>query len=207
MPCGHFVENQAERKKVAALVEILTSHLLGRHISDGADGYSGAGEVRILSGIAEHRRSYSWKAPALRKKLGETKVQHFQITVCAQHDVVRLDVAMNNAGVMCGPQSRSTLNRNIQSFGSRQRSAGQTLPQRQAIDEFSNQEVSLIYSTKFKDCQNVRMIERRRGKRLAFKTEQAIGIRSEILRQNLQRDPAPQTSIFRQIHFTHPALA
>src|SRR5215471_10187161 len=42
---GHFVENDAERKKVAAWIELFSADLLGRHIGNGADGAARTGEM------------------------------------------------------------------------------------------------------------------------------------------------------------------
>ena len=42
---GHFIEHRAEAEKIAARVEFLPAHLLGRHVSDGADCRARAGEI------------------------------------------------------------------------------------------------------------------------------------------------------------------
>ena len=54
---GHFVEDQAESEEIGACVEFFAAGLLGRHISDRADGDAGAGEFR------RSRRTFvAWRA-------------------------------------------------------------------------------------------------------------------------------------------------
>src|SRR6266849_5805338 len=43
---GHFVEDDAKRKKIAADIERFAESLFGRHVSDRADGAAGTGEDR-----------------------------------------------------------------------------------------------------------------------------------------------------------------
>ena len=54
---GHFVEHGAERKEIAASVQFLAANLFGRHVGDGADGGSGAGEhfAGVERGVAHGR--------------------------------------------------------------------------------------------------------------------------------------------------------
>src|SRR5580704_10439194 len=42
---AHLVEYRAEREKVSARVQVFAPHLLGRHVSDGAERSSRAGEL------------------------------------------------------------------------------------------------------------------------------------------------------------------
>ena len=41
-------------------------------------------------------------------QLGDPKVEHLHITVGAQHDVLRLDIAMDDAGLVCGASAPVT---------------------------------------------------------------------------------------------------
>ena len=48
---GHFIENDAERKKIAAGIKFFCAHLFGRHVGDSSDGASGAGEVLWINNL------------------------------------------------------------------------------------------------------------------------------------------------------------
>src|SRR5215831_3026990 len=65
----------------------------------------------------------------------------------------------------------------------------------------------LVFRAKFKDGEDVRMIEGRSGKGLALKTAQAISVGGECGRENFYGDASAQPSVFRQIDFAHPAFA
>src|SRR4051812_38797949 len=67
--------------------------------------------------------------------------------------------------------------------------------------------MSIINRAELKNGENVWMIERRSGKCLALKPEQAAGIRGDIFRQDFQRDSSSQTTVFGQIHFAHATFA
>src|SRR5580692_9616854 len=45
---AHFVEHRAEGEKVGAGVEVFAPNLLGRHVSDGAHGAAGTGELLFV---------------------------------------------------------------------------------------------------------------------------------------------------------------
>ena len=57
------------------------------------------------------------------------------------------------------------------------------------------------------NCQNIRMIQRRGGARLAFETAQLRLVRRQSLREKLERDFAPESLVSRQIDLAHSADA
>ena len=79
------------------------------------------------------------------------------------------------------------------------------LAQRFARDELGDNKVQAVYLSDLMNGDDVRMIEG--GSRLGFllKASQPIRVRSEFCGQQLERDLAFQTSVFRQINLTHPA--
>ena len=74
----HFIEHDAQRKNVAAAVHGASLHLLGRHIAGRAH------DVRGLLRAAE------------LKNLGGAKVGDFDSVVRGEHQVGRLNVAVND---------------------------------------------------------------------------------------------------------------
>ena len=76
-----------------------------------------------------------------------------------------------------------------------------------AIDELHHDEVGSFVFTNLMDLGDVRMIERGGRLRLTNEPLHTIAIRSNIRRQNFQRDSAIELGVLRQIHLTHPAHA
>src|SRR2546427_2090160 len=53
--CGaasrHFIENNTEAEEIAASVKFAAASLFGRHVGDGAESGSGAGEMGFIDGV------------------------------------------------------------------------------------------------------------------------------------------------------------
>src|ERR1043166_6788203 len=67
--------------------------------------------------------------------------------------------------------------------------------------------MGIAFRAEFKNGDDVRVIKGRGGKGLALETKQAISIGSQSGRENFDRDPSPQLTVFRQIHLAHSAFA
>ena len=95
LPCEHLVEEHAEREQIGAGVEIAAARLFGRHVVERAhdDAVLGLDELRRSSLEAAERRAH---------QLGEPEVQDLHVAVGADHHVLGLEVAMDDAGVVRG---------------------------------------------------------------------------------------------------------
>ena len=100
-PRGHLVEDRAERELVGAEVHRPSRRLLGRHVADRAE--DGAG-LRAR----DRRRDVGGAAGALRlHELGEAEVEDLEVPVARDHEVVGLQVAVDDAvGVGAGEAAR-----------------------------------------------------------------------------------------------------
>ena len=70
-------------------------------------------------------------------KLCNPKVEHFHVAVRPEHDVLRLDVAMDNACFVGGDERTGHLDRDVNSFTDLDSPAHQMLTQRLAFDQFA----------------------------------------------------------------------
>ena len=94
----HLIEHHAERKHVAARVERLAGSLLRRHVCDGADDDSLSrllfaerpGYVRGLGRICE---------------FGQTEIRQLGVPARGDQDVIGLDIAVQNPGLMGSGQT------------------------------------------------------------------------------------------------------
>src|SRR5437870_902556 len=83
----------------------------------------------------------------------------------------------------------------------------QSQSQRHSVDELHRDEMHSVHFFDLINMGNVRMVESGGGSRLANETLHAIAMRSNICRQNLQRNFAVEFCILGQIHLAHPARA
>jgi hypothetical protein len=70
-------------------------------------------------------------------ELGDPEVEDFHIPVRPKHDVLWLDVAMNNAISVSGGERTRDLYCNVDSFTQLYSPTGQTLAQRLAFNQFT----------------------------------------------------------------------
>ena len=103
-------------------------------------------------------------------QLRNPEVEHFHVPVRPQHDVLRLDVAMDNAGFVGGRERSRDLDRHVDRFICFHRRARQTLAQRLAVDQFTGNVVSRMIFADLVNGQDVWMIERNDRARFLFET-------------------------------------
>ncbi len=114
LPGEHLVEDRAERKNVAPLVDHRAPHLLRRHVADGS--HHGAG-----LGLRRHRGRGSLRL--LRPfDLRQPEVEDLHVPVREDEDVLRLEIAVNDALRVRGGQAPSDLQRDLDRLARRERS-------------------------------------------------------------------------------------
>ncbi len=80
----HLVQHDAERPDIGPHIAALADEMLGRHVGDGADRRAGARQRRAAG------------------QLGDAEVEDLHLAATREHDVRRLDVAMDDVGVVRG---------------------------------------------------------------------------------------------------------
>ena len=97
----HLVKHRAERADVTANVYWLAHCLFRRHVGQRADDHSG---TRRCVGSAD-RSAYVTTCRLRGCELGQAEVEHLNHSAIVDHDIRRLEIAMNHArGV--GPRER-----------------------------------------------------------------------------------------------------
>src|SRR5215469_9911769 len=112
---GHFIENDAEGEEVAARVELFGANLFGRHISDGANGAAGTGEVLGVNALGSHGFDTGRRRGATSgSEFGQTEIENFGVAALGHENVCWLDVAMNNALRVRGIESVRNVDANVE---------------------------------------------------------------------------------------------
>src|SRR4030095_5001049 len=96
----HLIKDRAQREEVRAMVCVLSSYLLGRHVTDRPHDYP------ALSLRPNGRRvsSVTYEQGRMRQ-LGETKVENLDAPVSSDKEILRLQIAMHNSLFVRGSQS------------------------------------------------------------------------------------------------------
>ena len=93
-------------------------------------------------------------------QLRQSEVQDFDQSITAHHDVLRLDVAMDDPRLMCCGQRGSHLFGDIEHFADLHRPALHALSQRLAFDKLGGDEVRPVRLADLINREDVRMVER-----------------------------------------------
>lgn len=127
--------------------------------------------------------------------------------IAGDHDVVRLEIPMNDARSVSLRQAFRDMLEISQKLSKIGLLSMNLFAQGLAVDKLHRDEVDIIALVDFVDVSNVRMIQG--GGRLPLLNEAAHAtlVSSERGRQDFERDFAIEAGVFGQINFTHPARA
>ncbi len=201
----HLVRHAAQGVHIGASRDVALTHgLLGTHVVRGAEAHAGLGHA-TAAGLAGGE--------------GDAEVGH-QGAAIVQQDVLRLDVAMNNAVAVGVIESGGNLCSQAHSIGHRQLLlAVQPIAERLTLDERHDVEEGLSpqpplrfaerghdYRTGVMQREDVRVLQVSRGADLG---EKALGAddRGKLGAENLDRHLACMAKVFSQVDCGHPPLA
>ncbi len=147
-----FVEHEAERVQVGAAVELLAAHLLGRQVLRRAHHDVVAREIGI----------------GRLQPLGDAEVGQQHAPVRGDHDVARLDVTMDETGLVgmveCECHARADVTRE---FGTQPLLGVEQLAKALAFHELHHDGLATVLFEHVVDGDDVRVVEAGRGDRLA----------------------------------------
>ena len=139
------------------------------------------------------------------KQLGQPEVRQLRIAVLRDQDVLGFDIAVNDAGSMRGREPVGHADEHVDNLTRRPLLRLRPAPKRPAVDQFRDQVLPSIVLADVIHRENVWVIERRDGSRLALKSVARSGV-GEI-RQEFDGDLTPQLRVERPVDDAHPAFA
>ena len=120
-----LVQKYAERKQIGAMIDFSTGRLLGRHGSKGAHDGTFSGQ-RFTVG-----------------RFGNTEVGDLGLARAGKQDILALQVAVNDGGIMRSGHALSNLPAQFDSYGQSQFAPGQPPVQRGPLDVFHHNTVTI----------------------------------------------------------------
>src|SRR5207249_6328210 len=137
----------------------------------------------------------------------DAEVGDFDPATLVQEDVLRLDVAMDDAFVVSELQGVANLRHDLQSFARQNMAGAQELPQVQPVNEFHDEVVQLARLTRIVDGDNVGMIEFRQSTCLPAEALSEGRIAHRFRRQDFQGYQPIQPRLSRFVDRPHAALS
>jgi hypothetical protein len=184
-------EGHAEAELIGARIDRLPHHLLGRHV-----------ERRPQDG-AHLRQADLLRVP--RAGGGQSEVHDPGAAVARHHHVLRLEVAMDDAGAVRGGEAASRHQEHVEDLARGARLAGQPDGERLPLDELHGQEHPARRGTDVVDRHHVGV--REAGHRLGLAREPSgfdvVGAR--VGAEDLDRDLAIELGVVRRVDLAHPA--
>ena len=140
------------------------------------------------------------------RRFGQSKVHQLGAGF-GQHDVARLQVAMDHSVLIRFLEALADVDSVLQHLLRRQRSFHQAIAQGLAVEEFHDQEIRPILVADVMQGTDIGVVQRRNSPRFALEALLGLEIRRKMRRQDLDRDGAIQARVARTIHLTHAACA
>ena len=193
----HLVKHRAQREDVRALVGGQLLHLLGRHVADGSEAMARVGAGRYGGA----------RAPFRTHQLGEPEVEDLDPTVAADEEVLRLDVAMDDALLVRGGQTACDLHGVVQRLARRQSGAAQDRAKRRPLQQLRDQVGGPVLGADVVDGEHVGVIQGAGGAGFLREAAQALFVPGERRRQHLERDLAAQSRVARAVDLAHASRA
>ncbi len=181
----HFVQDRAEREDVGARIGALSPNLFRRHVENG-----------------------SGRVPAFRdgcfvEKRGETEVDDLHHGVTREHQVRGFDVAMDHAAGVCVCQTIGDGRGDGERFDDRKGALLQAVAEGGSIAErHRKKQPPFGGRSHVIEAADVGMFERRHRFRAAEKAAASVGVREQIVGQELECDREFQLRMGRPIDDT-----
>jgi len=150
----HFVDDHAERIEVRAMIDRLRLvHLLGSHVTQGAERHAGEGECHVERFAAQ--------------QLGQAEVGDLHAALFVEEQVLGLDVAVHEALLVRVFEGVANLRHDGQRLGGREPARLEKLPEIHAVHILHDDVVEAARFAEVVDINDVRMVELGEGARLA----------------------------------------
>ena len=140
-------------------------------------------------------------------ELRQAEVEDLHAPVAGDHDVRRLDVAVDDAGRVCGLERRSRLNPVLERSCQRQRPFGEHLVERRAVNELHRNEGRPFVLADFVDGDDVGMVERRSGAGFLDEAAMPLGIAGGVRLKEPDGGAAAEPGIDGAIDDPHAAAS
>ena len=177
--------------------------LLRRHVGRRTEDQAG------LRGHHAQRRRVGGAAGRrlVLDRLGETEVEHLDLTVGRDLDVRRLQVPVHYAFLVRRLERFGDLDGDRQRFFDRHRAAAQPLGQRLPFHQLHHQEVTAVGMLESEQGCDAVVVKRREHLRFAFEAADALLVRGELVEDHFDGNGASEFRVPRPIDRAHSAFA
>jgi hypothetical protein len=128
--------------------------------------------------------------PRAGRMAREAEVENLDAAIFGQHDVFRLEVAVNDAGGVRGGQAVGDLRGDFEQLAGRDGLAGEQRAERFALDEFADDVLLAGFNADVVNGNDVGVVERGNGAGFALKAAAQIGAGCAFFAEDFDGDIA-----------------
>ena len=191
----HFVEQDAERVEIGALIEALAEQLFGGHVVDRAGRVMRLGDGQRAGRIEP------------REMFREAEVEDLHDAVVGHEDVGRLDVAVHDEARVRALQAFGHLHGDVEDARRLALSAREPPLHRLALEQLHDDERAAAVVADVEDAADGGVAERRGRARLALEAQDGDEVVADLRRQHLDRHGPLFGEVVGLIDHAHPAAA
>jgi hypothetical protein len=196
-----LVQQHTEREQIAAVVDGQVLQLLRRHVRHCPDDSPIArqrGRARAVFAVVTR-----WGGA----ELGDAEVEHLHAALAGQHDVGRLQVAVDDA-LLVGRRKRvGQCDADLAHLVGREAAGAHPRRQVFSLDQLHRDEAEATGLLDRVDRHDMGVVERGDGLGFPLEARERAGVGGKTRRQHLERHAALQCQVFRQVHLAHAAGA
>ena len=202
----HLVEDGAEGEDIRPGVDLLPLGLLRGHVIHGPqdEAFVGQRPLRPAEGHGRAGGGDGFGDPL--GQLGQAEVEDLDPAVVRDHDVRRLEVAVDDPGGVGPGQPVGDLDGVFERFGELQALAPDQMVEGPPLDVFHDDEVRAAVRSDVVDDDDVGMVERRGGLGLLSEALLPLGVGRLFAGEDLDRDDAVEVGVLGLVNDSHPAF-
>jgi hypothetical protein len=201
---NHLVQDCAERKYVRARVHILAFGLFRRHVGNGPHNHA----LRGLRVILQHGSGCTKFAGRIWLGcLGKSEIYQLDRAIGSHQNVARLQIAVDDTGLMRGTQCGGNLRRVTQSVAQRECLMPNHLGQGLGLDVLHHDAVRAIAFGNVVNLHDIRMVQRRRSARFPSEAAFAVWIARLGSRKNFDCNEPIEARVAGFPNFAHASSA
>src|SRR5258705_13617949 len=145
------------------MIHNLPTQLLRRHVTNRPHHYAGIGINTARGNVG------LWLTAFRLRQLCQTKVEYLHPAIFGEEDVVWLQIAVNDALLVCGREALGNLQRIVHYPALSQRCAPDALTQCFTVEQLRNDIGCVVVCANIMNCENVWMIQSAYGLPLLLK--------------------------------------
>jgi hypothetical protein len=203
-PGEHLVEERAEGEDVAPRVEVHPHGLLRAHV--GRRPHHAPFLRRVGRRVVELER-LARRGLARLEELREAEIEDFDLAVLVQHDVLGLEIAVDDPLLVRLGQRARDGPRDAQRLGDAEPAARHLRLQRGPLDELHRDVDAAVDLADVVDGGDVGVSHRRGGPRLAEEPATPVVTLHRFVGEDLEGDVATEALVERAVHDPHAAHA